>query len=187
MAVWSGITNVFRGGAVESGRYATGTLRSHRANLPVVKRNATFVAALLSLGLAIGACVSAFRLIDAVLLRPLPVSERGRLSTLVRGKATAFESTSYPRFRPMRATAIDEAELIAISYTDQTDLTYETGKETEKASGWMFRSFRLLPALARLLAESDDPKPRANPIAVSCDYWTPSAANGHSSGNTAKD
>src|SRR5580658_2822503 len=37
------------------------------------KTKVTSLAAILSLALAIGACTSAFRLIDALLLRPLPV------------------------------------------------------------------------------------------------------------------
>src|ERR1700687_3398960 len=39
------------------------------------KKKVTSAAAILSLALAIGACTSAFRLIDAMLLRPLPVTE----------------------------------------------------------------------------------------------------------------
>ncbi len=45
----------------------------------------TSAAAILSLALAIGACTSAFRLIDALLLRPLPVAHPERLY------AVAFE------------------------------------------------------------------------------------------------
>ena len=40
----------------------------------IMKKKVTSAAAILSLALAIGACTSAFRLIDALLLRPLPVS-----------------------------------------------------------------------------------------------------------------
>ena len=36
-------------------------------------------AAIVSLALAIGACASAFRLIDALLLRPLPIANSARL------------------------------------------------------------------------------------------------------------
>src|SRR5208283_2263584 len=39
-----------------------------------LKHKVTSTAAMLSLALAIGACTSAFRLIDAILLRPLPVA-----------------------------------------------------------------------------------------------------------------
>ena len=40
----------------------------------LMKKKVTSAAAILSLALAIGACTSAFRLIDALLLRPLPVA-----------------------------------------------------------------------------------------------------------------
>jgi hypothetical protein len=43
------------------------------------KRRATSAAAILSMALAIGACASAFRLIDALLLRPLPIAGADRL------------------------------------------------------------------------------------------------------------
>src|SRR5436309_3480756 len=45
----------------------------------VRKNKVSSAAAILSLALAIGACTSAFRLIDALLLRPLPVSAPERL------------------------------------------------------------------------------------------------------------
>src|SRR5579872_5933585 len=48
------------------------------------KRKVTSAAAILSLALAIGACTSVFRLIDALLLRPLPIAEPGRLYGLFR-------------------------------------------------------------------------------------------------------
>jgi putative ABC transport system permease protein len=48
------------------------------------KSKVTSAAAILSLALAIGACTSAFRLIDALLLRPLPVAEPERLYALSR-------------------------------------------------------------------------------------------------------
>src|SRR6266568_800764 len=43
------------------------------------KNKVTSAAAILSLALAIGSCTSAFRLIDALLLRPLPVAHPERL------------------------------------------------------------------------------------------------------------
>ena len=78
----------------------------------------------------------------------------------------------------MRAAVKDQAELIAISYAERTDLTYGSDQEMEKAyrqyvSGWMFDSFGLQPALGRLFTENDDLKPGAHPYAVlSYDYWT---------------
>jgi predicted permease len=148
----------------------------------LAKKKVTSAAAILSLALAIGACTGAFRLIDALLLRPLPVANPERLYALAReafydGKMQSFDQWAYPSFQLMRAAAKDQAELIAVSYGDRTDLTYKADSEMEKAvvqyvSGWMFGTFGLRPALGRLLAENDDLKPHASPYAVlSYDYW----------------
>jgi predicted permease len=148
------------------------------------KKKVTSAAATLSLGLGIGACVSAFRLIDALLLRPLPIAAPERLYEVYRneigwdGKPGTFDGWAYPAFRLMRAAVKDRAELIAISYAERTDLTYRSDQEMEKAyiqyiSGWMFGSFGLQPSLGRLFTESDDLEPGAHPYAVlSHDYWT---------------
>jgi predicted permease len=148
------------------------------------KNRVTSAAAILSLALAIGACTSAFRLIDALLLRPLPVAEPERLYTLSRlgfvddyGKPTSYDGWSYALFRQMRAAVENQAALIAISYAERVDLTYSSDQEMEKAhvqyvSGQMFGSFGLRPAVGRLLTENDDLEPGAHPAAVlSHDYW----------------
>jgi putative ABC transport system permease protein len=149
----------------------------------LLKRKVISAAAILSLALGIGACTSAFRLIDTLLLRPLPVSEPQQLYNLavqviVDGKSQTFDSWAYPAFQLMRDAAKDQAELIAISYSERTDLTYGSDADMEKAyrqyiSGSMFSSFGLRPAAGRLFTEHDDLKPRAHPYAVlSYDYWT---------------
>src|SRR5579862_3591917 len=73
------------------------------------KRKVTSAAAILSLALGIGGCVAAFRLIDALLLRPLPVAHTDRLYEVVR-QGTDFDGTvltsdtwAYPAFERMRA------------------------------------------------------------------------------------
>jgi predicted permease len=150
-----------------------------------LKRNrVASIAAIVSLALAIGACAGAFRLIDALLLRPLPVAHADRLYVLSRqgigfnGKFGAYDSWAYPVFTQMRSAAQGQAELIAISYAVRTDVTYKTDQEMEKAnlqyvSGSMFGIFALQPALGRLLTQNDDLKPGAEPYAViSYDYWT---------------
>ena len=149
----------------------------------LMKRKATSAAAVLSLALAIGACTSAFRLIDAVLLRPLPVAHADRLYVLERlgtdpaGKPGSSDAWAYPAFQLMRAAVRGQAELIAVSYAEQADLTYRTDQEMEKAelqfvSGWMFNDFGLRPTVGRLLTANDDLKPGAHPYAVlSYDYW----------------
>jgi putative ABC transport system permease protein len=122
----------------------------------IKKRKVTSAAAILSLALAIGACTAAFRLVDALLLRPLPVAAPDRLYALSRlGIGDGWEHTL---FRQMRAAVKDQAELIAVSIdiSRPMDLSYGSGQEMEKAnlqfvSGWMFGAFGLRPALGRLL------------------------------------
>jgi predicted permease len=150
----------------------------------LIKSPATSAAAILSLGLAIGACMAAFRLIDALLLRPLPIKDSGNIFVVTRhgfsatGKPRAGESSSYPLFREMRSAIADEAELVSVSYAARVDVTYGSDADMEKVqrqqvSGWMFSNFGLQPALGRLLTEADDQQPGAHPYAVlSYDYWT---------------
>ena len=147
------------------------------------KRKVTSAAAILSLGLAMGACTSAFRLVDALLLRPLPIKDPGQLYVLSRqgtgvdGKANTYDTWAYPAFRLMRSAVSGQAELIAISSADRRDLSYAPEQEVEKAqvqfvSGWMFDSFGLRPASGRMFTENDDLTPGAHPVAVlSHDYW----------------
>ena len=146
----------------------------------LLTRKATSAAAILSLGLAVGACTSVFRIIDALFLRPLPIANPERLYGIsLPGFASAF---TYTQFRQMRASLQegpkDQTELIAISSAPALDLTHGPGQEVEKAnaqfvSGWMFDSFGLRPAVGRLLTASDDLKPGASSVAVlSYDYWT---------------
>jgi putative ABC transport system permease protein len=148
------------------------------------KNKITSAASILSLALALGACTAAFRLVDALLLRPLPVSHADRLFVMERqgigpeGKPQSYDGWEYPLFQRMRRVATNQAELVAISYSERTDITFSGDDEMEKAylqyvSGWMFRSFGLKPVLGRVLTEEDDQKPGAHPVAVlSYDYWT---------------
>jgi putative ABC transport system permease protein len=147
------------------------------------KTKITSAAAILSLALAIGACTSAFRLIDAMLLRPLPVANPERLYDLSQhgigpdGKPQAFDGWAYPDFQLMRAAVEDQAELFAVSYVEPVELTYKSDEEIEKAylqyvSGWMFPTLGLRPALGRVFTENDDLRPGGHPYAVlSHDYW----------------
>jgi predicted permease len=147
------------------------------------RNKVTSGAAILSLALAMGACVSAFRLIDALLLRPLPIAHPAQMYSFTRhgfdarNAPTHWDGWAYPDFALMRAAAKPDAELIAASYTDRTDLTYATDEEMEKGyvqyvSGWFFDSLGLQPAQGRLFTNQDDQTPGAHPYAVlSYDYW----------------
>ena len=148
------------------------------------KTKVTSAAAILSLALAIGACMSAFRLIDALLLRSLPIANPERLYDLSRqgigpdGKPQTFDEWAYPDFQLMRAAVKNQAELIAVSHAEPADLTYKSDEEIEKAylqyvSGWMFSTLGVRPQLGRVFSENDDLRPGGHPYAViSHNYWT---------------
>jgi hypothetical protein len=123
--------------------------------------------------LGIGSCVAAFRLIDALLRRPLPISNSSELYVLshkligLYGKPVEDGYWATPDFKLMRDAVKDQADLIAISDADRTDITWATDDDTEKAhvvyvSGNMFPLFGLEPALGRLLIPADDRAPDAN-------------------------
>ena len=139
---------------------------------------------MLSLSLALGSCVAAFRLIDALLLRPLPIAHPERLYGLARqgfvnlGKVSTYDGWEYGQFTRMRDAVADQATLIAISFAERVDLTFNSDDEMEEGhvqyvSGSMFESFGLRPAAGRLLTGNDDLNPGGHPVAVlSHDYWS---------------
>jgi predicted permease len=147
------------------------------------RNKATSLAAVASLALGMGSCIAAFRLIDALLWRPLPVAHADRLFALTRqiigfdGKPVEADYWATPDFDLMRDAVEGQANLIAASYSERSDLTFASDNEMENAhvqyvSGTMFSLFGLQPALGRLLTASDDRAPGAGPYAVlSWDYW----------------
>jgi predicted permease len=147
------------------------------------RNKVTSVAAVLSLALGMGSCVAAFRLIDALLWRPLPVAHADRLFALTRqvigfdGKPIEADYWATPDFDLMRDAVKGQANLIAASYSERSDLTFASDNEMEKAhvqfvSGTMFSLFGLQPSSGRLLTALDDRAPGAGPYAVlSWDYW----------------
>jgi len=140
-------------------------------------------AAVLSLALGIGSCVAAFRLIDALLWRPLPIANSSKLYVLSRrmiglyGKPVEDSYWATPDYKLMRDAVKEQADLIAVSGADRTDITWSSGDDVERAhvvyvSGNMFPLFGLEPTLGRLLYPADDRAGGAGPYAVlSWDYW----------------
>ncbi|MBL8214114.1 MAG: ABC transporter permease [Bryobacterales bacterium] len=148
------------------------------------KHRAASLAAVLSLGLAIGACLAAFRLIDALLLRPLPVTNPQSLVYLtypyIDNLATVQydgEIFDYPQFRILKTAAQPYAELLAITGTSLNALSFGGEEDRERIhrqmlSGTTLGSFGIQPALGRLLTAADD-QPNASPVAIlSYEYWT---------------
>src|SRR5262249_3873840 len=103
------------------------------------KRKITSAATILSLALAIGACLSAFPLIAAFFFRPFPITSADRLYQASRqglnlnGVFGIYDGGEYPLFQQMRGSSKNEADLIAVSFARRSDVTFSSDDEMEKA------------------------------------------------------
>ena len=146
------------------------------------KNKIVTAAAVVSLSLAIGACTAAFSLIDALILRPLPVNDPERLVYAVYrspGDADDRAPFNYPLFERMREASRSQVQLFGMSFQSRRDAVFDdSGGQSEKVypqwiSGAAFPLLGIKPALGRLLTESDDLKPSQHPVAVlSYDFWS---------------
>ena len=150
-------------------------------------RAATF-AALASLALALGACTAAFSLIDALMLRPLPVRDPHQLFDLARvfppfmspnNQPREFDQFSYPQFKLFRDVARDSADLFMTSYNGGLQPALfdgAAGLSENIRTGYMDgRGFEILgvkPALGRLIQPDDDSRANGHLVAViSYPFW----------------
>ena len=142
----------------------------------------TSLAALLSLALAIGACGATFRLVDALLLRSLPVDKPAQLFSLnlkstMPDSAGEWDSFPHPTFVELKATAEDAATLFVASPSRPRDVVFEGAEEGEVAnllyvSGDFFPLLGLDPQQGRLLDTTDNRTPGGHPFAIlSNEYW----------------
>ena len=138
-------------------------------------------AALVSLSLAIGSCTAAFSLVDALILRTLPVEDpQSLIYVALRAPADARDALSfnYPLFREMRAAGRPHLRLFAVSDQARRDAIFDDTGRVERVYGqWVsgdaFAILGVKPALGRVLAPSDDVNPGQHPVAVlSYDFWT---------------
>jgi len=141
--------------------------------LRAMRHNPGFTAtAVVSLALGIGANTAIFSLIDALLLRSLPVSHPERLVQIVAPyrNGLRLQHFSYPMVRELAARGGMFAGLAGFSSErfDTGDGIHTVGAFV---SGGYYKTLRLVPVAGRLLTESDD-QPGAPPVAVISDgYW----------------
>lgn len=137
------------------------------------------LAALAALALGIGATTAIFTLVDAVLLRSLPVNDPGSLVLLARThtrRPGASYDISYPLYRDLRDRAGLFADVLAFSNSG-ANLSAGSGGQPERVtvemvSGNYFTMLGLEPAAGRLLTPDDDRTPGAHRVAVlSYAYW----------------
>lgn len=162
-----------------------------RFGLRLLRRHAAVtLAAIASLALAIGASTVAFALLDAIVLRPLPVAHPDELIALTYpageeiGRPRESGTFSTPFFERAREATRPAVALFAMSAQFPRPVTFDRGTgaagepiEAERVyaqhvSGDTFNILGLRPALGRLITPADDLRPGEHPLAViSYELW----------------
>jgi predicted permease len=153
-------------------------LTDTRISLRTLRKNPGFTAAaILTLALGIGANTALFSVIDAVLLRPLPFRDPGRLvavhSVDIKDPTHGGE-ISYPAFLDWRSRS---HSFEAMSVWNATGLTYTGGDQPESVPGAMvsanlFSMLGVSPVLGRSFTDEED-QPAGDQLAVilSYEFW----------------
>jgi putative ABC transport system permease protein len=138
------------------------------------------LAAVLSIGLGVGANSALFSLVDQALLRMLPVRDPERLVLLnwngtFIGKGWGTSNLmSYPFYRDLRSeTQVFDG--VFARFPTGVDLMIDGTPEQANAeivTGSYFPVLGVRPLLGRLLDDSDDQQPNAHPVVVvSAAFW----------------
>jgi macrolide transport system ATP-binding/permease protein len=128
--------------AAESGGLFRGLREDLRYAARLLVKSPVFtIAAVVSLGLGVGANTTIFSLVSEVLLNPLPIQEPGRVVSVFttdaknRDRFQSFMTTSYPNFRDYREQSGQVLSGMAASLFVPLSLT--TGGEPEQIFGEM--------------------------------------------------
>src|SRR5215510_4542000 len=142
----------------------------------------------LTLGLGIGANTAIFTLIDALLLRTLPVPSPHEIVAInalnIKGRIGFFGSLSFPMYRDLRARQEVFTDLLASRVINPVRLTIPSGTgsvdvdnvQTSLVSANYFKVLDVQPHLGRFFSEEDDRNPgsseSAGSVAVlSYSFW----------------
>ncbi len=131
------------------------------------------VIAILAAGLGVNTAM--FGLVDALLLRPLPVRDPERLVRLVtiRPPLAASSEFFYEEYEAWRKNATGLADLLAWS---EQDRFVRAGDSTERlrihlVSGNFFEALGTRAAIGRLLTSADEALGASQPAVLSYPYW----------------
>jgi macrolide transport system ATP-binding/permease protein len=141
----------------------------------LLKNPGLTAAAVLSLGLGIGANTTIFTWVQAVLFRPIPLAaDPGTIRiAAMENREGQSRSWSYPNFQDFR----DRATLVEVVGQDDQTLSIAVDDTAERTwgglvSGNFFQVMGLRAAAGRLFTPQDDVTPGGHPVAViSYAYW----------------
>jgi predicted permease len=148
-----------------------------RYALRTLRRNPGFaVVAVLTLALGIGANTAIFSLIDAVLLKMLPVNNPERLALLTHGDSpdagTRFAYSQYKRLRDQNQVFSGLLAYFPLRLTVSVDGQPEPAVAGQLVSGNYYSVLGVNAALGRTIIPDDDRAPGASPVCViSYNYW----------------
>jgi len=156
------------------------TLRDLQYGVRQLRKRPGFAAVVIvSLGLGIGANTAIFTLINAVLLRSLPVDDPGRLEFVARYQPTfgplpsyGFEFEEFRRLRESNPVFSDAAAYAATRINVSIDGAIEPAAEGQLVSGSFFTMLGVRAILGRAIGPEDDLHAAGHPVAVlGYDYW----------------
>ncbi len=165
-------------GAREKMNILAGLGQDLRYGLRMLRKNAAFTAvAVVTLALGIGANTTIFSLADALLLRPFPVAEPGRLVAFQRQKVEEpnyYSSFSTPEYQDFGEQSKSFSGLAAYSPVT-VSMTLNGGAlriDGEIVSGNYFSVLGVKPTIGRTFLPEEDQAAGAHPVAVlSADFW----------------
>jgi predicted permease len=151
--------------------------------------------ALLSLALGIGANTAIFTLVNAILLRPLPVRNPSELILFGDGRAQGltfsvpqgnwqlFSYSFFNDFRRQTASFSGIAALNSSQFVSKASIAASAYQTThvDLVSGSYFSVLGVPAFLGRTIVESDDNAPGAGPVAVASYAWFQRHFNGDTS------
>jgi predicted permease len=152
--------------------------RDVRHAVRTLRRSPAFSAvAVVTLALGIGANTAIFGVVNAVMLRPLPVDRPENLISLATVYPGSVEPIfSYSAYRRFALDGAHVADAIAASSVRRDGITIDGPPEPvdhKWVSGNYFTTLGVPAAVGRTLLPSDDRLPPGEPVAVLSDaYWT---------------
>jgi predicted permease len=147
-----------------------------RYALRMLRRSPAFTAvAVVSLALGIGANTAIFSLIDALMLKSLPVQQPEQLVELLTVRGTSrFNAFSYPAYQAIR----DRNRSFSNVFASRTDKFYVVAQggdperaETSFVTGTFFAGLGVKPFIGRLITPEDDRAGAPAVTLIGYAYW----------------
>jgi macrolide transport system ATP-binding/permease protein len=151
--------------------------RDLRDGLRSLTRRPTFTAvAVLSLALGIGANTAIFSLVNAVILRDVPIDRPEEVVNLYMHQSTfRFSTFSYPDFEDVRDGTTDVFSAIGGAQFTPVQVDGESGVDilfAEAVTGSYFSMLGIEAELGRTIRPEDDVSPGAHPVVMLAHwYW----------------